>query len=675
MTDEFEKFRDALNARQPGEDARAKARAAAMAAFAKEFDTEEAPADAAPEKISPPRQGWASRMRLSLRKPPERRAPDRRRRMTRSSTFKYALGGSVAAALALIIAAQAPNMIPIFGSETEQTAPAGGGGLMDMMSSGAPQSAPMPVPSPTVSADRSAPVGRVQGFQSEPHIAMESARPAAKGVRARGFAGRPVAEQPPAYYQETGRDRFEDFEGSPVKAVAEDPVSTFSIDVDTAAYAFMRASLNRGVLPPKDAVRVEEMINYFAYDYPAPESAETPFRTTVSVTPNPWNAETKLLHIGVKGYTPPVTERPRSNLVLLIDTSGSMNAPNKLPLLIASFKLLLGSLDADDTVSIVTYAGSAGLVLEPTAASERAKIEEALTRLSAGGSTAGGAGLELAYKTARANFDAEAVNRVILATDGDFNVGFASPDAMKDVVEKERKSGVYLSVLGFGMGNYHDALMQALAQNGNGQAAYIDTLSEARKVLADEAGSALVPIAQDVKIQVEFNPAIVAEYRLIGYETRALKRENFNNDAVDAGDIGSGHTVTAIYEMTPKGSPAALIDPLRYGGGDRTSGGPAGEYAFVKIRAKRPGETESSLTTRPVTQSDEVTSLAEASDAARFSTAVAGFGQLLRGGEYLKGFTYEDAAKLATGAKGQDPYGYRAEFVNLVRIADGLDKK
>ncbi|MBX2856824.1 MAG: VWA domain-containing protein, partial [Rhodobacteraceae bacterium] len=301
------------------------------------------------------------------------------------------------------------------------------------------------------------------------------------------------------------RDRFEDFEPSRVKSVAEQPVSTFSIDVDTASYSFLRGALNAGRIPPKDALRVEELINYFPYAYEGPESAETPFKANIVVTPTPWNAGTKLMHIGIKGYSPPVAKRPRANLVFLIDTSGSMNEPNKLPLLVNSFRLLLGALDDDDTVSIVVYAGSAGAVLEPTKASERTKIEAALTALRAGGSTAGAEGLKLAYQKARESFDAEAVNRVILATDGDFNVGFSSPEEMKDFVERERDSGVFLSVLGFGRGNYNDALMQALAQNGNGVAAYIDTLSEARKVLADEAGGALIPIAKDVKIQVEFN--------------------------------------------------------------------------------------------------------------------------------------------------------------------------
>ena len=474
---------------------------------------------------------------------------------------------------------------------------------------------------------------------------------------------------------EEQRDRFEDFEPSPVTSVAEKPVSTFSIDVDTASYAFLRGALNAGRIPPKDAIRVEELVNYFPYDYAGPDSAETPFKASVVVTPTPWNADTKLMHIGIKGYSPPVAERPRANLVFLIDTSGSMNQPNKLPLVINSLRLLLGALDEDDTVSIVVYAGAAGTVLEPTKASERAKIEAALAELRAGGSTAGAAGLRLAYQQARENFDAEAVNRVILATDGDFNVGFSSPDEMKEFVEKQRDSGVFLSVLGFGRGNYHDALMQALAQNGNGVAAYIDTLSEARKVLADEAGGALIPIAKDVKIQVEFNPAVISEYRLIGYETRALRREDFNNDAVDAGDIGSGHTVTAIYELTPKGSPAELVDPPRYSGNGAAPVVPASasdELAFVKIRYKQPEADESTLITRPVGLDDERADIADAPQETRFATAVAAFAQRLRREGRLGEYDFDDVIALAAAAKGDDPYGYRSEFVNLVRLAKSL---
>ncbi|MEP3891162.1 MAG: VWA domain-containing protein [Hellea sp.] len=468
------------------------------------------------------------------------------------------------------------------------------------------------------------------------------------------------------------RDAFEIYQANLTTSVEETPVSTFSIDVDTASYSFFRSSINRGQLPPRSSIRLEEMINYFPYDYAAPRSADEPFKANVTVTPTPWNKDTKLMHIGIKGFVPAMDERPRSNIVFLIDTSGSMNQANKLPLLISSFKLLLGTLDEDDTVSIVTYAGRAGTVLEPTPASDTQKIDEALTRLRAGGSTAGAAGLELAYNKAQESFDEDGNNRVILATDGDFNVGFSSHEEMKTFIEEKRETGIFLSVLGFGRGNYNDQLMQALAQNGNGVAAYIDNLAEANKVLANEAGSALLTIAKDVKIQVEFNPETIAEYRLIGYETRALKREDFNNDKVDAGEINAGHSVTAIYEMTPVGSPAISNDPLRYIEDkvrSKTTG--SDEFAFVKIRHKLPKSDTSTLRTFPIGKAQE-RSLNRASDDMRFATAVAAVGQKLRGDTPLEDFSYADAIELASGAKGEDKNGYRSEFIQLVRLAEGL---
>ncbi len=485
-------------------------------------------------------------------------------------------------------------------------------------------------------------------------------------------ASLPSPREPEVMPHNMNRNQFENYESNPITSAAETPVSTFSIDVDTASYSFLRATLNRGQLPPSGTIRVEEMINYFPYDYAAPTTPDEPFKANVSVTPTPWNPDTKLMHIGIKGYVPPVDERPSSNIVFLIDTSGSMNRPDKLPLLISSFKLLLNTLDADDTVSIVTYAGSAGTVLEPTPASDKHKIKAALERLRAGGSTAGAAGLELAYQKAAESFDDDAVNRVILATDGDFNVGFSSPDEMKSFIKKKRETGIFLSVLGFGNGNYNDKLMQSLAQNGNGVAAYIDTLSEANKVLADEAGSALITIAKDVKIQVEFNPETISEYRLIGYETRALKRQDFNNDKVDAGDIGAGHSVTAIYELTPVGSPTKAFDPLRYVEDKlkrKTTG--SDEYAFVKIRHKLPKADTSTLQTFPVGPAQDH-SLKRATDDMRFAAAVAAVGQKLRGDSYLADFSYDEAIKLASGAKGDDDNGYRAEFIQLVRLAKNL---
>ena len=466
--------------------------------------------------------------------------------------------------------------------------------------------------------------------------------------------------------QEQGRDRFEDVEPNRIKVTVEEPVSTFSVDVDTASYAFTRGALMQGgVLPPKDAVRIEELVNYFPYDYAPPSDGDTPFATHVNVMPTPWNADTQLLRIGIKGYELKQTEKPRSNLVFLLDTSGSMNQANKLPLLKNAFRMLVQSLDADDTVSIVAYAGSAGTVLEPTRAGESNKIFAALDRLSAGGSTAGGEGIRQAYRLAESSFDPEGVNRVILATDGDFNVGISDPEQLKDFVERKRETGVFLSVLGFGRGNYNDQLMQVLAQNGNGTAAYIDTLSEARKVMVEEAGSTLFPIAKDVKIQVEFNPETVAEYRLIGFETRILNREDFNNDRVDAGEIGSGHTVTALYEITPVGSEARQVDDLRYQSQEPVTNGNKNEYGFIKIRYKQPDEDTSTEIVRPVTLADR----SEPDTEARFAAGVAAFGQLLKGGRHTGQYSYDDVIELANGAKGPDPFGYRAEFVNLVRLA------
>ena len=485
-----------------------------------------------------------------------------------------------------------------------------------------------------------------------------------------GFAGHERDAMFPPSYSDNGRDKFSKIKTSPLNQVAKEPVSTFSIDVDTASYSFMRAAINQGVLPQKDAVRVEELINYFPYDYQGPDSKDVPFKANVTVVPTPWNTATKLIHIGIKGYEIKRAEKPKSNLVFLLDTSGSMNAPNKLPLLKNSFKLLLSTLSKDDTVSIVAYAGSAGVVLEPTKVKDKAKILAALDRLNAGGSTAGGQGIKLAYQLAQSNFDKKGINRVILATDGDFNVGVRNQDELKSFVERKRKSGVMLSVLGFGMGNYNDALMQTLAQNGNGNAAYIDSLSEARKVLVQEASSTLFTIAKDVKIQMEFNPQTVQSYRLIGYETRALKREDFNNDKVDAGDIGSGHTVTAIYEIVPVGSDGGLVDPLRYGSKDQVKK-PAvsGEYGFLKIRYKLPKQNKSRLIEEPIKIDQALKSIKDAPISVRFSTAVAAFGQILRGGRYTRSFSYDDVIALAATAKGKDEFGYRAQFLNLVRLA------
>jgi Ca-activated chloride channel family protein len=509
----------------------------------------------------------------------------------------------------------------------------------------------------------------------------QSGGPAGKSMasapRVRASRESPVMANvaPPAVPQEyVGRDKFQHFDVNPVKRVAEEPVSTFSVDVDTASYSFVRRQLQAGVLPQKDAVRVEEMINYFDYSWPAADSRKEPFRPTVVVGDSPWGKGRKLVHIGIKGYEIPRGEQPDSNLVLLMDVSGSMSSPDRLPLAIESMELLLGSLKPTDTVAIVVYAGAAGKVLDPTPVRDKDKILEALQRLQAGGSTAGAEGIKLAYELAESSFRKGGVNRILLATDGDFNVGIDSTEELKGFVEREREKGIFLSVLGYGMGNYRDEMAQALAQNGNGVAAYIDTLDEARKVLVEQATGSLFTIAKDVKLQVEFNENTVAEYRLVGYETRALKREDFNNDKIDAGDVGAGHTVTAIYEITPVGSGANTVDERRYGreGRSEKSAGKSNvsstEWGFLKIRYKLPDGQESKLMQLPI-EKDMPAANATVKRDVQFSTAVAGFAQLLRGGAYTGKLRYDDIIEDADGALGSDSNGHRAEFVQLVKKA------
>ncbi|PID61893.1 MAG: hypothetical protein CSB44_05295 [Gammaproteobacteria bacterium] len=516
-----------------------------------------------------------------------------------------------------------------------------------------------------------------------------------------GLTVRPVPD--------TNTESFANAAGNPLKITREAPVSTFSIDVDTASWSTLRNSLMQGMLPPPEAIRIEEMINYFDYVLPAPEG-DTPFAVSYTVEQTPWNADTKLLSLALQGKE--ITARPPLNLVFLIDTSGSMDQPNKLPLLVQSLKLLLGRLGPDDEIAIVTYAGSAGLVLEPTAATDGETIAAALENLQAGGGTAGQAGLQQAYATARKMSAEGEVSRIVLATDGDFNIGISDPEALTDYIADKREQGSYLSVLGFGRGNLDDTTMQALAQNGNGQAAYIDTLAEAQKVLVDQFDGALFPIADDVKIQVEFNPEVIAEYRLIGYETRALAREDFSNDAVDAGEIGAGHQVVALYEVTPVGSPAVRVSPLRYGSdgtkaaattsavsddkvaadGDASSPGDASgnaataagestsrheELAFLKLRYKQPGESRSMLVSTPIVASpvhDPDADAAATGDLA-FAAAIAGFGQLLRGDDkWLGDWGIEQAIALALAHRGDDEFGYRQEAIQLMRLADGLGR-
>lgn len=450
---------------------------------------------------------------------------------------------------------------------------------------------------------------------------------------------------------------------------AENPVSTFSVDVDTASYAVIRQMIEQGALPPPEAVRIEEMINYFPYDLPAPDGTGQPFLPSVSVFETPWNAHTRLVHIGLQGIRPALAARPPLNLVFLIDTSGSMADPAKLPLLKQSFRMMLPELRPGDEVAIVAYAGSAGLVLPATPATDRAAILAAIEGLGAGGATNGEGGLEQAYRVAEAMAAEGEIGRILLATDGDFNLGLSDIGALTRFVAQKRETGVYLSILGFGRGNLDDATMQALAQNGNGTAAYIDTLGEARKVLVEQLSGTLVPIASDVKVQVEFNPAAVAEYRLIGYETRALGRADFNNDRVDAGDPGAGHSVTAIYEVTPVGSPARLSDPLRYGPTD-APGDAAAELGFFRLRWKAPGEEESRLLEAPIPETT-----GPAGQEALFAVAIAGFGQLLRDPVWLGDWGWEEAIALAAANRGDDPFGYRNEAVRLMRLAQSLSAR
>jgi len=471
-------------------------------------------------------------------------------------------------------------------------------------------------------------------------------------------------------------DKFPDKAANAVQLVSEQPVSTFSADVDTASYAFVRRQLSGGRLPPPQAVRVEEMVNYFPYRYAAPKTRNDPFAVTTEVMPSPWKAGNQLLHVAVRGFDLEQAARPPLNLVLLVDVSGSMAGPDRLPLLQQGLRLFADSLRDSDRVSIVTYANGTQVALEPTLGRDKDKIVAALDGLRASGGTAGGDGLQRAYALAERHRDPQAVNRVILATDGDFNIGITDPKQLERFIADKRKSGVYLSVFGVGTGNLNDALIQRLTQSGNGNAAYIDSLLEARKAMQEELGSTMFPIANDVKMQVEFNPRQVAAYRLIGYETRMLARQDFKDDKVDAGDMGAGHTVTAIYEITPASEAGKLVDPLRYGDGKKAA--PAGkggdELCFVKVRYKLPGQGASRETAHAVRAASVRSRIDAASEDARFAVAVAAFGQRLRGEAPLADYSYADIASLANEARGKDSGGYRAEFVRLVRMAETLGK-
>ena len=466
--------------------------------------------------------------------------------------------------------------------------------------------------------------------------------------------------------QPANTENYAERTDNPVHRTSEQPVSTFSIDVDTGSYSNVRRMLREGRRPPADSVRAEEFINYFRYGHAAPTDRATPFRVTTELAPAPWNAQRQLLMVGIKGYDVPKAQLPPANLVFLIDTSGSMDEPDKLPLVKTALRQLVPQMRAQDRVSIVVYAGSAGVVLPPTPGDRHDEILGALDRLQAGGSTNGGEGIQLAYAMAQQAFVKNGVNRVILATDGDFNVGIRDRKALETLVGDRRKSGIALTTLGFGEGNYNDAMAERLADVGDGNHAYIDTVREARKVLADEMQATLLTIARDVKIQIEFNPAAVSEYRLIGYENRVLNNEDFANDKVDAGDIGAGHEVTALYEITPVGSGADRLPPLRYGTKQPVVSTDANEVAHLRLRYKLPDAQASKLIETPILRSSLV---ARPSETLRFASAVAAYADLLRGGAHVGDWTWNDVAAAARNARGDDRNGLRGEFADMVEQA------
>lgn len=477
------------------------------------------------------------------------------------------------------------------------------------------------------------------------------------------------------------RENYLHYPDNGVKRVVEEPVSTFSIDVDTAAYANVRRMLSQeGRLPPTDAIRLEEMINYFSYSYTPPQEGGQPFSIHTELAPAPWSDKHQLLQIGLQGYEPAMAQRPPANLVFLVDVSGSMQAANKLGLVKKSLRLLVNKMNAEDRIALAVYAGAAGTVLKSTTGNQKATILAAIDGLQAGGSTHGSAGIELAYALAEQHRIEDGINRVIIASDGDMNIGTVSIEALKDLIERKREKGIALTTLGFGAGNYNYALMEQLADVGNGNASYIDSMQEAQKVLVNEMQSTLLTIASDVKIQIEFNPALVSEYRLIGYENRLLNREDFDNDRIDAGDIGAGHTVTALYEIVLAGSGGERIGDLRYGKPADTEHGNGtddnnNELAFVKLRYKHPGQTESLLVSQAISKHALRSSISESSANLRFAASVAGFGQLLKGGSFTGKWSYNEALVLARNSRGEDLHGYRSEFIHLIELAQSLSSE
>ena len=474
----------------------------------------------------------------------------------------------------------------------------------------------------------------------------------------------------PGHHLVVNTENYTRLNENQIKRVSESPVSTFSIDVDTAAYSNLRRMLTReGRLPPFDAVRLEEMINYFDYDYAAPDSLTEPLAINTEMMVSPWNPDNHLLMVGIEGFEPALDQRPNANLVFLVDVSGSMQSADKLGLVKQSLHLLVSQMSADDRIALVVYAGAADVVLESTSADKKSKIRQAIDSLHAGGSTNGGAGIELAYRIAEENKIEDGINRVIIASDGDLNVGITSIDDLKELITRKRENNITLTSLGFGTGNYNYSLMEQLADVGNGNAAYIDSLSEARKVLVEEMQSTLLTIARDVKIQVEFNPAVVSEYRLIGYENRVLNREDFRNDKIDAGEIGAGHTVTALYEVSLKGSRGGMIPDRRYARSDVETEGFSDELAYVNIRYKLPDADRSTGFGVAVRNQNIDSENLQATENIRFAAAVAGFGQLLRGGKYTADWNYNELLLLARESRGDDEHGYRSELLRLVELA------
>lgn len=501
-----------------------------------------------------------------------------------------------------------------------------------------------------------------------PNVPPSSIRPGSSENLVSSYPA-PVSAPTAAARQYPAPGRFDTASPNGFVPVSEKPVSTFSADVDTASYAVVRRLLNEGRAVPPYAVRVEEMVNYFHYDYPRPQSPAVPFRPTVAVYPSPWTEGARILHIGIRAYDVARKQRPALNLVFLVDVSGSMSSNDRLPLLKQALLMLVDELRSEDRLSIVSYAGKSDVVLEPTAGTEKETIRTAIQGLNASGATAGSAGIQAAYALAEKNFNKAAVNRVVIGTDGDFNVGVTNPKELEEFIAQKRETGVYLSVLGFGLDNLNDVVMQRLAQTGNGNAAYIDGMQEAKKVLRDELSSTMVPVADNVKFQVEFNPALVGQYRLIGYETRALRREDFNDDAVDAGDVGAGHAVTALYEILPPGTKGKGVDPLRYKAKAGTDAAHPDELGFLRLRYRLPGQSKSRLIERSIRKGEALASVQAAPAEARFALAVASFAGKLRGagGEAM---SYAQIGDLARGARGDDPDGTRAEFIRLVELVD-----